>query len=481
MDDGDAFDTEFPSLNQSHSHSLPKNSGSVNLLKTPTISQLMSSPVPTEQSDKPNDVADKPVCELFVSLPEENASSPSKDSSVTAAASSEAIIVKLDNISQEIRGLRETLGNVQKSLLHNQSEIDNMKQTMSDMQSKQAVLERSINNMINVTISQLKRENKDLQVRLERQEIYSRRENLLICGISETTNENTEKVVRDFFKSTLKEDPDSIAIARCHRTGAASGKKGERNLKRPIIVRFQNLSDRTRVWNKRNELKGKDIWMKEDYPAVTERKRRQLYPILQEARRRNMKAKLATDSLVIEGTTYTITDLDKLPKELQPENLCTITTEKHVLFYGRSSIFSNFRPCQLQMEGITFNCVEQAFQYRKALAAKDMNAAKEILSEEDPATQKGIGDKIQITEDWEKCKFNVMCHLVKAKFDQHRQLKEKLLSTKGKTFVECNPYDKYWGSGMKLRDIHAADTSRWTGKNQMGHCLGEVRTALSRS
>ena len=50
------------------------------------------------------------------------------------------------------------------------------------MQNKQAVLKQSINNAINVPISQLKREkreNKDLQARLECQEI-----NLLAPGKS---------------------------------------------------------------------------------------------------------------------------------------------------------------------------------------------------------------------------------------------------------------------------------------------------------
>ncbi len=107
-DDGDVFDTGFPSLNKSHSHNLPKKGGSVNLSKTSTMSQFMASPGPTEASDKSNGVVDnQPVFEQFVSLPKENASSLLKNSGVTAVASPEAIMVKLDSISKEINGLRD--------------------------------------------------------------------------------------------------------------------------------------------------------------------------------------------------------------------------------------------------------------------------------------------------------------------------------------------------------------------------------------
>lgn len=43
--------------------------------------------------------------------------------------------------------------------------------------------------------------------------------------------------------------------------------------------------------------------------------------------------------------------------------------QKLLMFYGRDTIYSNFRPSPFQLDGVEFNCVEQYFQYQKARKA----------------------------------------------------------------------------------------------------------------
>ncbi len=58
---------------------------------------------------------------------------------------------------------------------------------------------------------------------------------------------------------------------------------------------------------------------------------------------------------------------------------------------------------------------------------------------------------------------------VKAKFEQHSDLKNELLKTEGKSLVGCNPFDKFWSIGLKISDQKILRPSNWVGENKLGH------------
>jgi len=51
-----------------------------------------------------------------------------------------------------------------------------------------------------------------------------------------------------------------------------------------IIVKFMDISDRDKVWTKRSALKRTGLWIKEDYPADIEARRKTLWPYVRAAR-----------------------------------------------------------------------------------------------------------------------------------------------------------------------------------------------------
>jgi len=57
---------------------------------------------------------------------------------------------------------------------------------------------------------------------------------------------------------------------------------------------------------------------------------------------------------------------------------------------------------------------------------------------------------------------------VRPKFLQHKNLKEKLLKTKGKMIIENSPYDSFWGTGKA-----------GLGFNVLGMILVQLRTQLN--
>ena len=154
----------------------------------------------------------------------------------------------------------------------------------------------------------LKEENAHLTRRSDNQDIYSRRDNLVIRGVSEGAVEDDnagENAARDFFKQQLRvDDPviDRIQFVRCHRLG-----KKLQHSKRPIIVRFEHFSDRQLIWNRRIHLKGKAYSLHENFANDVEYRRRLMYPILAASRKsaKHGKVYLNDDVLKINGTEYT--------------------------------------------------------------------------------------------------------------------------------------------------------------------------------
>ncbi len=388
--------------------------------------------------------------------------------------SMDLILSRLTAISTSIEGINDNISQLRHSLDYNQTEITDIKRRLDGIEAKQTQIERNSDH-----IEMLKRENAHLKQRLEQYEVYSRRDNLIISGLSETENEVPDTVAQNFFKMLLKDESLHIPISRCHRLGRKTAGGGARSTHRPLIVRFQTTGDRNRIWNTRRELKGTNIWIKEDFPAATEANRKRLYPILREAKVQGKKASLIADKLIVEGQSYTVNDLYRLPGNLRPDKAAVRHTNRYVMFYGRTAVYSNFHPRKVTIENREYNCVEQAFQHKKALDANDTNAATKILATHDPAEQKRIGDKVKVSKKWEQRHgVALMKKAVLAKFSQHEDLKGELKSTQGKCLVECNPYDKFWSCGMKLEDPNACNPSNWTGENQLGMCLDETRRAL---
>ena len=83
------------------------------------------------------------------------------------------------------------------------------------------------------------------------------------------------------------------------------------------------------------------------------------------------------------------------------------------------------------------------------------------------AARKGRDRKRRLRRDWESVKEQIMRDAVLAKFSQHPELTELLLSTGDAVIVEHTENDDYWGDGGDGK-----------GKNRLGHILMSVREQL---
>ena len=128
--------------------------------------------------------------------------------------------------------------------------------------------------------------------------------------------------------------------------------------------------------------------------------------------------------------------------------------------------FSNFAAYPIKLKGKKWPTSEHYFQAMKFESAKDQ---KDILNAKTPmeAARKGRDRKRKLKRSWESMKDNVMREAVLAKFSQHNELKELLLSTGDAKLIEHTENDDYWGDGGNGK-----------GKNMLGRILMSIRDKL---
>ena len=78
-------------------------------------------------------------------------------------------------------------------------------------------------NSLQIEVSSLKVEVKNLEKKADDQEQYSRRNCLLIHGLTETKTEDTDEMVLDVINNKLNIEMSQISIDRSHRLGKQKG------------------------------------------------------------------------------------------------------------------------------------------------------------------------------------------------------------------------------------------------------------------
>lgn len=130
--------------------------------------------------------------------------------------------------------------------------------------------------------------------------------------------------------------------------------------------------------------------------------------------------------------------------------------------------FSNFAPFPLKIGSKTWPTSEHYFQAQKFTDARHVEKIRKTASPM-MAARMGRDRKVLLRKDWEAVKIGVMREALIAKFTQHPELQELLLSTGERRLIESTPNDAYWGDG--------GDGS---GKNMLGRLLMEVRSELQK-
>ena len=143
-------------------------------------------------------------------------------------------------------------------------------------------------------------------------------------------------------------------------------------------------------------------------------------------------------------------------------------------FKGKNCILSNFYPCTFKHFGKTFCCVEQAYQYEKAVMYGRQDVAAEIMSLNSGYQIWLAAKKIKVDGRWEKCRVNSMRSILISRMFGSMEYRRKLESVKG-IIVEAVPGDTFWSAGLPADQVLSTPQENWPGENVMGRLHMEMR------
>lgn len=149
---------------------------------------------------------------------------------------------------------------------------------------------------------------------------------------------------------------------------------------------------------------------------------------------------------------------------------------REIRFYRASEkpygAFSNLYRREIEFEGVTFITAEHAYQAGKA---RKSAVQAWLMAAPSPALLAMAAHGLyywDITPGWSTVKFDRMRAVLRAKFTQHEDLQQLLLSTGNAKLIETattdNPVNRLWG------EVNGV------GKNMLGVMLMELRNELLR-
>lgn len=147
-------------------------------------------------------------------------------------------------------------------------------------------------------------------------------------------------------------------------------------------------------------------------------------------------------------------DIFDLAGEAEAEEAAARAEAKRpVLFASKGSPkeykhFGNFAPRPIVIGGVTWPTVEHYYQAAKT---DDPEWRENIRLADGPGKAKRLGRQCPMIDGWDDLKYDIMFGAVRAKFEQHADLLEALLSTGERPIHEDRP-DEWWGGGPNYPD-----------------------------
>jgi len=137
-------------------------------------------------------------------------------------------------------------------------------------------------------------------------------------------------------------------------------------------------------------------------------------------------------------------------------------------FTPRAGLMDRYDALEIHYEGLVYPSSEHAFQAAKTLDEEEREKFQNVPS---ALISKRMGRKVELREDWEEVKDQVMLDVLRSKFSDP-ELRDRLLGTEDAVLVEGNWWhDVEWG-------VCHCDRCMGRGKNMLGTLLMKVRSEI---
>lgn len=319
------------------------------------------------------------------------------------------------------------------------------------------------------SILKINKVNHDQSYAIARNELYSRKRNLIFSSF-DVLIDDCNVVVKRVLKTLCKEN---LKYESAHYLGD----------KKQFIVRFFSLHDRELVWSERRKMAGSRFFMNEDLPAMIKQEHDELFMIAKSAKKIPKftgKVHLQANKLSLDGTIYSGSNINDLPDEVHPTYLSQRVSNEVVCFGGRLSKYnplSNFFQANFFHNKTKYTTSEQAFQHSKALHFHDFDRAQRILNESDCMAQKRLGKHVIDFDSatWNSVRLNILKNILSSKFSQNPRLKKFLCDTGSRKIGEASLRDATYGIGFSISHHDVLNSDKWEGDNELGNILMNIR------
>lgn len=216
-----------------------------------------------------------------------------KDTLIILANKIERNEQKVDEIKVHNKQMEERIEKMEQRIANVSDKCSNNKTNIDEVNAK------IMTNEENITKSAVDyKEITELKDKLTDLKCATMKENLVFSGLPYQKNEMCTIKIQNFLRQELG-FTYGVSLAKAHRFG-----KVGLNGVRPIIVKFLYRTELEDVLRSKCRLRGKPYGINEQYPLEIEKKRRELYPIMKQAKKEGKKCKLVKDKLYINGKPY---------------------------------------------------------------------------------------------------------------------------------------------------------------------------------
>lgn len=132
------------------------------------------------------------------------------------------------------------------------------------------------------------------------------------------------------------------------------------------------------------------------------------------------------------------------------------------------------------IDGTVYNCAEQYMMAKKAILFGDIETHRLIMAANEAKEHQQLGRKIQGFDHrlWDVHKIGIVWSANFLKFNQHDDLKQRLIDTGNRIIAEATPTDCIWGIGFSPDQAEALDVKQWRGTNLLGVILMSLRSVM---
>lgn len=194
---------------------------------------------------------------------------------------------------------------INSSKLENIEAVNSLKTTIEELTAEVSGMKKTITDSSS-RISKLERVNSDLLKKIDQMDNNSRKNNIIVFGLPESTDSNIN--VYDEFISFVEDKLDvyvsSDELSNAYRIGKNPGNK------RPLFVQFTRYKHKVEIMKNVNKLKNTSISISDDLTPTARAMRKVLLKNAADARNAGHNVKIRNNFLIVDSTIVQPVDFD---------------------------------------------------------------------------------------------------------------------------------------------------------------------------